>query len=227
MKVLASVFRWIKAQDAEKSEAIERANAVAFAKQDLEQLEKDRDAARDAVATIKAEMAQLERDVRDKRAAIAAKTADAEALLGRGEEELAARLCGLIEDMEAELPVLEAALERQRELCAQQEAQYQQLNQALAEARRSLKMMQTMEAVARSTEKASSVKIGDGSSALSRFKQREAAVRLRLDKAQAASALNVPAERRLEDEVRSKLGGGKGSAVLERLKAREPRRLPA
>jgi|GEM_PF-1668885 len=225
MKLLTTAFRWLKAKDAEKSEAIENANAAAFAKQDLEQLEKDRDTARDAVAEIKAEAARLERDVAAKKNAVAAKTADAEALLNAGKEDLATQVCALIEDMEAEIPVLESALLQQRNLCSQQEQQYQQLNQAVSDARRSLRMMQTMEAVAASTEKAASVKIGDGSSALARFKQRESTIRLRLDKAQAASELSAPAEQRLDDQVKSALGAGKGSSVLARLKSREQKLL--
>jgi len=221
MKLLTTVFRWLKAKDAEKSEAIENANAAAFAKQDLEQLEKDRDTARDAIASIKAEAARLERDVAAKRAAIAAKTADAEALLNAGKEDLATQVCALIENLEAEIPVLDNALLQQKNLCAQQEQQYQRLNQAVGDARRSLRMMQTMESVAASTEKAASVKIGDGSSALARFKQRESTIRLRLDKAQAASELATPAEQRLDDQVKSALGAGKGSSVLARLKSRE------
>jgi len=225
MKLLTTAFRWLKAKDAEQSEAIENANAAAFAKQDLEQLEKDRDTARDAVAGIKAEAARLERDVAAKKNAVAAKTADAEALLNAGKEDLATQVCALIEDMEAEIPVLENALLQQRNLCSQQEQQYQQLNQAVSDARRSLRMMQTMEAVAASTEKAASVKIGDGSSALARFKQRESTIRLRLDKAQAASELSAPAEQRLDDQVKSALGSGKGSSVLARLKSREQKLL--
>jgi len=222
---MTTVFRWLKAKDAEKSEAIENANAAAFAKQDLEQLERDRDTARDAIAGIKAEAARLERDVAAKKTAVAAKTADAEALLNAGKEDLAAQVCALIEDMEAEIPVLESALSQQRGLCDQQEQQYQQLNQAVSDARRSLRMMQTMEAVAASTEKAASVKVGDGSSALARFKQRESTIRLRLDKAQAASELSAPAEQRLDDQVKSALGAGKGSSVLARLKSREQKLL--
>jgi len=219
MKLLTTVFRWLKAKDAEQSEAIENANAASFAKQDLEQLEKDRDVARDAVASIKAEAARLERDVEAKKSAVAAKTSDAKALLESGNEELAAKVCALIEGMEGEIPVLEAALQQQQTLCSQQEQQYQRLNQAVSDARRSLRMMQTMEAVAASTEKAASIKIGDGSSALSRFKQREAVIRQRLDKAQAASDLGTPVEQRLEQQVESALGTGQGASVLARLKA--------
>jgi len=225
MKLLTTVFRWIKAKDAETSEAIESANAAAFAKQDLGQLEKDRDAARDAIAGIKAEVARLGRDVAAKKSAIAAKTGDAESLLAAGKEDLAAQVCALIEDMESEIPVLENALTQQRQLCDQQEQQYHQLNQAVSDARRSLRMMQTMESVAASTEKAASVKIGDGSSALARFKEREATVRLRLDKAQAASDLGVPAEQRLDDQVQAALGSQKGASVLARLKSREQKLL--
>ncbi|MBI5185110.1 MAG: PspA/IM30 family protein [Nitrospinae bacterium] len=225
MNVISSVFRWVRAKSSETAEAIETANAVAFARQDLENLEKDRDSARNAIASIKAEIARLERDVNDKKAAVAAKTADAEALLAKGKEDLAKQVCALIEDMEGEIPVLEKALEQQRQLCLQQEQQFHQLNQAVSDARRSLKMMQTMEAVAASTEKAAGVKIGDGSNALARFKKREAAIQMRLDKAQAASALSLPAEQRLDDQVKAALGSGKGVSVLARLKAREMKQL--
>lgn len=221
MKVLSSLFRWIKAKDSSASEAIENSNAVAFAKQDLEKMEKDRDAARDAVATIKAEVARLGRDVHNKKVAIIAKTSDAEALLAKGNEALATQVCAMIEDLEAEIAVLEKSLAQQQALCHQQEQQYHQLNQAVSDAGRSLKMMQTMESVAASTEKASSVKIGDGSSALARFKQREAAVQARLDKAQAASDLSLPAEEKLEEQVKAVLGDVKGGTVLARLKGKE------
>lgn len=226
MKLLSTVFRWLKAKDAAESEAIENANATAFAAQDLEQLEKDRDNARDAVAGIKAEVAGLERDVAAKKAAIAAKTDDAHALIKAGKEDLARQVCALIEDLEKEVGVLDNALTQQKGLCEQQERQYQQLNQAVSDARRSLRMMKTMEAVASSTEKAASVRIGDGSSALARFKQRESTVRRRLDKAQAASQLGAPADQKLEEQVQAALGTGKGDAVLARLKAQEPKLLP-
>lgn len=225
MNVISSVFRWVKAKSSETAEAIETANAVAFARQDLENLEKDRDTARNAIASIKAEIARLERDVNDKKAAVAAKTADAEALLAKGKEDLAKQVCGLIEEMEGEIPVLEKALEQQKQLCSQQELQFHQLNQAVSDARRSLKMMQTMEAVAASTEKAAGVKIGDGSNALARFKKREAAIQTRLDRAQAASALSLPAEQRLDDQVKAALGSGKGVSVLARLKSRDMKQI--
>jgi len=225
MNVLTSAFKWIKAQSTQAAESIENANAVAFAKQDLERLEKDRDGARDAIAGIKAEVVRLERELNEKKAVVTAKTADAETLLSRGNEDLAKQVCAMIEDVEREISVLEQALDQQKQLASQQEGQYQQLNRAVSDARRSLKMTQTMQAVAASTEKASSVKIGDGSSALARFKKREESVRMRLDKAQAASSLSVPSEQRLDDQVKAALGSGRGASVLARLKAKDQKRI--
>jgi phage shock protein A len=220
MKVLSSIIRWFKAKDAEASEAIEQEHEVAFAKQDYEAMQKDLSQVTNSIGEVKATLAGLKRDMADKQRAVSNLESDARSLLERGKEDLATKLCAEIETIEKEIEVYRTSIAQQENMLKTLEEKREQLRQAVHQAESSLRMMQTMDSVARATEKVTSVKVGDTSSALNRFQDRQSRLQKRLDKAKAIQEMATQdAGGTLKTEVDEALGRTKGTSVLERLKA--------
>lgn len=219
MKVLASIIRWFKAKDAEVADSIEREHEVDFAKQDLEAMQKDLAQMTNGVGEVKATIAGLKRDLSDKQRMVANLEEDARALLGKGKEDLATKLCQQIEALEAEIEVYKKSVEQQESMLQTLQEKRKKLQEAVQQAESSLRMIQTMDTVARASEKISSVKIGDSSSALNRFQDRQKRVQSRLDQVKAVQEM-VGEEKgeALQSEVDQALGRAKGSRVLDRLK---------
>lgn len=219
MKILQTIVRWFKAKDAEMAEKIESEHEVAFAKQDLESMQRDLAKVTNSVGEVKATIAGLKRDLAEKQRMIANLEDDARALLARGKEKLAAKLCADIETLELEAEVFAQSIEQQENMLTTLEKKRRQLQEAVHQAESSLRMMETMDAVARASDKISSVKVGDTASALTRFQNRRQRLQKRLDKAKALA--EIQAEERgesLKAEVDAALGRHKGARVLERLK---------
>lgn len=222
MKVLQSIVRWFKAKDAAAAEAIECEHEVAFAKQDLENMQRDLAQVTNSVGEIKATLAGLKRELLAKERTIANLEEDAKALLDRGKEKLAMKLCADIETVEAEVEVFRNSIQQQENMLQTLGAKRRQLQDAVYQAESSLRMMETMDSVARASEKISTVRVGDSSSALSRFQNRQKRLQQRLDKAKAINELkDEDRGQSLKNEVDSALGRSKGSKVLARLQQKK------
>lgn len=219
MKILESIVRWFKATDDQLSESIEQEHEIAFAKQDLEGMEKDLAEVTNNVGEVKATLAGLKRDLNEKQRGITNSENDARSLLDKGKEELAAKLCTEIETLEGEAKVLRTSIEQQENMLKTLEEKRKKLQDAVHQAESSLRMMQTMDSVARASEKIASVKVGDTTSALGRFKDREQRLQQRMDKAKAINEMvSQESGDSLKVEVDEALGKTKGSETLARLK---------
>ncbi len=219
MKVLQSVMRWFKAKDAKMAEAIEKENEVAFAEQDLDGMRKDFTQVSNNVGEVKASIAGLKRDLLEKKRQTENLESDARALLDKNKESLAVQLCAQIETLEQESQVYESSIAQQENMLKTLEKKRNELKAAVGQAESSLRMMQTMDSVTRASEKISSVRVGNTTSALSRFKNREKRLQSRLDKATAMNEMSVEdSGGGLKNEVDEALGRGQGSSVLARLK---------
>jgi phage shock protein A len=219
MKALASIMRWFKAKDSEVSEAIEREHEVDFAKQDLEAMQKDLAQVTNGVGEVKATIAGLKRDMGDKERMAGNLEEDARALIAKGKEELASKLCQQIEPMEAEIEVYKKTIEQQEAMLHTLQEKRSKLQEAVQQAESSLRMIQTMDTVARASEKISTVKVGESASALTRFQDRQKRVQNRLDQAKAIQEMaSEDKGELLQTEVEQALGRSKGASVLERLK---------
>ena len=182
-------------------------------------MQKDLSQITNNMGEIKATLAGLKRDLSEKQRIITNLENDAKSLLEKGKEDLATKLCMEIETLEGETSVYKKSIEQQENMLKTLEEKRKQMIEAVRQAESSLRMMQTMDSVARATEKVSSTKVGDTSSALNRFKDRQNRVQQRLDKAKAISELeSVESGTTLKSEVDEALGRAKGSSVLERLK---------
>lgn len=222
MKVLSSIVRWFKAKDEAMSDAIEKEHEVAFAKQDLNAMQKDLAQVTNSMGEVKATLTGLKRDLSDKERIIKNNEDDARSLLDKGKEELALKICAEIEALEAEAEVFRNSIKQQEGMLETLDKKRKQLYQAVKQAESSLRMMKTMDAVARASEKISTVKVGDSKSALSRFKERQNRLQNRLDKAKAINEMeNQQNGTSLKSEVDEALGRGKGSSVLARLRAKK------
>jgi len=221
MKILSSIKRWIVAKDSEVSDGIERGHEVQFAKQDLDNMKKDLGLLVSNVGTIKTNITKLKRERSEMQEESEQHERDAVLLLKAGREELAERHAGKIESLETGIKNLESSITQQEALLKTQQAQREKLRTSVDEAENSLRMMESMNAVAKSTEKISSVKIPGTDSALARFKERQARIQERLDKAQAIQeTLEENASSSLDKETAEVLGKTGGSEVLARLKAK-------
>ncbi len=221
MKLIKSIKRWIIAKDMEASEEIERGHEIQFAKQDLDAIKKDMASVTSNVGTIKSNILKLKREKTEMEAAKDQHEKDAIALIKLGKEGLAERHAGKIEGLEKRIALLEDSIKQQDNLLKIQQRQREKLSTALNEAESSMKMMESMNAVAKSTEKVSQVKLNDTSSALSRFKDRQSRIQERLDRAQSIEeTIEESSGTALDRETEEALGRAGGSDVLARLKAK-------
>lgn len=220
MKLIASISRWMKAKDADASEKIERGQEVEFAKQDMEKMKKDLAVITSNVGTIKSTITRLRRELTEMQREKEKREKDAVALLEAGNEELAKRHAVRIEALETSIQTTEAAIDQQEGMLATQQAQRKKYMDTVGEAENSLRLMESMDAVAKSTEKITAIKVEGTSNALASFKERQKRIQQRLDK---ASAIQEIAEEEsgdaLEKETEAALGRTAGSATLERLRA--------
>lgn len=222
MKMLGSIIRWFKAKDAAVAEKIEKEHELEFARQDLEGMQQDFAQVTNHVGEAKATIVGLKRDLAEKRRMISNLEEDGRALLERGKEELAAKICADIETLENEAKVFDESIAQQESMLQALEERRKQLKEAVYQAESSMRMMETMDSVARASEKISTVKTGDTSSALDRFRQRQSRVQNRLDKAKALAEMGSQERgETLKEEVDDALGRNKGARVLERLKQKK------
>ena len=219
MKVLQSMIRWFKAKDSEVAEKIERENEVAFAKQDLESMQNDLSQVTNSIGEVKATLIGLKRDMGNKERNIRNLEEDARSLLEKGREDLALKICAEIESLQTEVNILKNSVEQQEKLIQTLEDKRRVLQDAVRQAESSLRILATMASVARASEKVSQVNVGNSSSALARFKDREKNVQRRLDKAKAINEMqDTDSGKALGKEVDEALGRGRGNEVLARLK---------
>lgn len=219
MGLLGNLLKWGKVKEKEAADALEKGNEVAFAEQDLGNMEKEFKKVAENLGKIKARKLGLDRDIKEKDEEIKTRTSDAQALLDAGKEELASKHCAIVEDLQIEVATLKNAVKQTKELLTVQEKNKDQLKDAIDQARRDIKMMKTMSDVVKSNESLSVVDVGGTTSALSSFQARKKKMQERLDISKIATEEKFSSTTTsLDDETAKALGKTKGSSLLEQLK---------
>ena len=151
MKLLGSIQRWLTAKDSEYSEKMEKGHEVQFAKQDLEKMRQDMTQITRNLGTIKSTIVRLRREAAEYTAAREQHERDTLALMQSGKEGLAQRHAAKIALLEENISTLEVSVKQQEELLESQKLQRNKFSRSIAEAENSMKLMESMNAVAQAT----------------------------------------------------------------------------
>jgi phage shock protein A len=222
MALLKTLGGWFRAKDRVASDKIESSNLVEFAKNDLEDMQKDYTAVQENIGHIKARVSQLNGDIKDINDQITTNTNKATQLVAKATpeaENLAKQICASIEALEARLKINSEAVAQQEKLLAQQEDTKTALEDHLQECNNELEIMKTQQDVTSGNQTLVHVNAGSSGSAVEKFKER----RRKLDEKLAFSSAMVEQSQdhatSLAEKADKVLGTSKGSALFEKLKA--------
>lgn len=221
MGLLGRMFNIGKAKVEGAVEAAEDKNAVALAKQDVEEMKKLLNEATVNVGKIKGRIMGYERDLKAKKSEKKDLEEKAVQLLEAGAEEVASEVAIQIEAVEAEVSTLTAALAQQKNLEKQHSDTQNTLRQKINQAESQMRQLQTMNEVEKANAALTEVNQDGANSALSRFENRLKKQQERLD----ASTATIQAQKdaspeALDDKINAALGKSAGSDTLARLKAK-------
>jgi phage shock protein A len=220
MALLKTLGGWFRAKDRVASEKIEDSNIVEFAKNDLEDMEKDYTAVEENIGHIKARISQLNGEIKDINDQISVNTNKATQLVAKKTPEadsLAQQICGAIEALEKKLEINKQALAQQEGLLTQQEEVKNTLEEHMQECKNELEIMKTQKDVTEGNQ--TLVDVNAHGSSVERFKER----RKKLEEKLAFSSAMVKQTQEhsvsLAEKADKVLGTSKGSALFEKLKA--------
>jgi len=222
MGLLKSVGGWFRAKDREAGEKIENSNIVEFARNDLEDMNKDLMTVRENIGHVKARIGQLTGDIKDINDQISNNTSKAEQLLSKGTpeaENLAKQMCSAVETLQQKLQMNKDALAQQEKLLAQQQETKAVLEQHVEECRNELDLMKTQQEVTKGNESLVAVDAGASGSAVEKFKERRRKLQEKLSVSQAMVEETQEHSQSLSEKADKLLGTDKGSALFEKLKA--------
>jgi phage shock protein A len=224
MAILKTIGGWFRATDRVAAKKIEDANIIEFSTNDLEDIQKDLKTVHENKGRVKARMAQLREDITDLKEQITNNTSKAEQLLGTGKPEaetLATQMCAAVEAMEEKVKIQEAALAQQEKLLAQQETTEASLETALQDCKNELDLMKTEKAVTDANKSLVNVSANSAGSAVEKFKERRRKLKEDLHVSSAMVEETQENSKTLDQKADAMLGKSKGSALLEKLKAKK------
>lgn len=222
MALFKALGGWLKAKDREAAEAIENQNLTEFAKNDLEAMQGELRKVTQNLGSIKGRTKTMEDEIKEKKTEIKDRTAKAEQLIAADKEELAAKQCAIIETMQAEVEALTDALKQQQQLYNTQVTNRDKLRESIQACESELRLMKTQEEVTKSNEALATVNVDGAQSAVSKFQERRKKMQERLNTSQAlAEEQQASSNDSLDAETAAALGQSKGSALLEKLKAKK------
>jgi len=183
MGLLKTLFNYGKVKSNEAAEKIENSdsNRIGFAKQDLADMETQLREARAGLGRIKAKLMGFEREIKEKNSEIETRTATVKQLKEANKIALAKKNWEVVVGLKDEVEVLEASRKQFQANYDQQKANVYKLESNLSEAKRSLKMMQTMNDVKKSNEALTTIDTSGSESCLSRFEARKKKMQEDLD----------------------------------------------
>lgn len=224
MKVFGALGRLFKAADAKASQKIEDVNITEFAEQDLEQMRSELQKVTKNCGEIKGRIMTMSENIADKKKEVKDRTKKAEQLLSSGAdnaEDLAGQQCAIVERLETEAKAMEDALSQQKQLLTQQEANKRKLQDTIRGCESELSIMKTQQDVIKSNESLSVVNMDGAKSASSKFADRQKRMRERMNISKAmAEEQNAGTTSSLDEQTNAALGTTAGSALLEKLKAK-------
>lgn len=222
MALLKTLGGWFRAKDRVASEKIEDTNLVEFAKNDLEDMQKDYTAVQENIGHIKARISQLNGDIKDINDQVSTNTNKATQLIAKATpeaENLAKQICASIEALEAKLKINTEAVAQQEKLLAQQEETKDTLESHMQECKNELEIMKTQQDVTNGNQTLVHVNAGSSGSAVEKFKER----RRKLDEKLAFSSAMVEQSQdhatSLAEKADKVLGTSKGSTLFDKMKA--------
>jgi len=218
MGLFKTLINLTKVKSAEAAEKIEDTNRVGFAKQDLSDMETQLRESRAGLGRVKAKLMGFERDIKEKNGEIENRTSTVKQLKTAGKIDLAKRNWEIVVDLKDEVGILEASKKQFQGNYDQQKANVEKLEKNLSEAKRSLKMMQTMQDVKNSNEALTSVDTSGSESALSRFERRQKKMQEELDTSTAIlEEQNTGSSDDLDAQSAKALGTVKGQSEFDLL----------
>lgn len=213
-----TLFGLANAKQAEAAEKIEDKNRVAFAKQDIEAVEKQLREARLAVGNMKGRLMGLDRQFKEKKDEAFSREEKAKALKAAEKTDLAMQQWNLRCELMEEAETLQKSRDQLQGTYEKQKANVMELESNLNAMKRSLDRMKTMEEVKKSNETLSAVDTSGSKSALERFKERERKSQQDLDTSTALMEESADATESLDDATEKALSGGvKDSAGFDAL----------
>jgi len=214
MGLLKNLFTWGKARSDEAAEKVENSDPIGFAKQEIQEIEDQKNAARTNVGKMKAQILAIKRELKENQSEYDNTISKAKALKESKPElalklaERAAETKEAIDTNEVSLKTLEGHLEKQQK-------NFDALEKAVKQANRDLKSMKSMDQVTKSTEALNSVDLEGSESALSKFKGRKERMKMKMDEVEAIA--DTKGED-LDAQADAALGkGSKGADLLASL----------
>lgn len=221
MKFLKTLFNVAKAKDAEAAEALEDANAMSLAKQDVAKMQEQLAEVTKNLGSIKGRVKGLERGITEKKQMMKDDEHKALQLLEASKEDLAQQVAARIESTKAEMESEQILIKQQKDLCSKHDANKAKLQQAIQDCESELKMMKTMNEVNKSNEALTVVNTSGAESARSKFQARREKMQAKLDTSSSIlEEQESGAPGNLDNEVEAALGKSKGSDTLAALKAK-------
>lgn len=222
MGLFKSLLGLAKAKSDEAAQKIEDENATAFAKQDLEKMKEDRSKVIANLGQIKGRLMSLKDDIKEKEKEIKDRTAKATQLLEAGKEDLAQSQCARVEGIQDEVNMLKDSLKTQEQLCSEQERNLSDLTATIQDCENQMRTIKTMEDVRKSNDSLAAVDIHGSMSAAAKFQERRKRMKEKLNASRAtAEAQRMGTSSELDERTNEALGNSKGSALLEKLKAKQ------
>ena len=224
MDLLKTLGGWFRARDRQASEKLEQTNIVEFAKNDLEDMNKDLKTVHENIGHIKARIAQYQDDIKELESQIANNTSKAEQLLAKGDpklEELAKQMCTQVESLDQKLAMNKQALEQQEALLIKQRETETSLEEHIQECTNELELMKTQKEVTDANKSLVNVSADASGSAVDKFKARRRKLQEELRVSSAMVEETQDHAKTLEEKADAALGIGKGSALFEKLKAKK------
>jgi phage shock protein A len=224
MGLFKSLFGLARAKDRDVANAIEEKNIIGFAQNDLEDIQKDLDKARDNIGHIKGRIKSITEEIADLDDQIKNNLSKAEQLIGTGKpgaEELARQMCAKADSLDAQKKVQERALESQKKLLEQQESVEKELEGAFEECHNEMELMKTEHEVTEGNDSLTKVDSSSAQSAVSKFRERRKKMTEKLYTSEALAEQTKERGKSLDQKADELLGNNKGSATFEKLKAKK------
>jgi phage shock protein A len=224
MALLKTLGGWFRAKDRQTADKIEQTNIVEFAKNDLEDMDKDYRTVQENIGHVKARIAQLNDDIKEIGDQITSNTAKAELLLTKtgntDAEALAQQMCSAVESLEQKLDMNKQALVQQEKLLEQQKTTKATLEQHIQECKNELDLMKTQKEVTDANKTLVHVSSDSSGSSVEKFKERRRKLQEELRVSTAMVEETQDHATSLEEKADKLLGTDKGSALFAKLKAK-------
>jgi len=222
MGLVKTLGGWFHAKDRQTAEKIEDSDPVEFAKNDLEEMNKDLTTVHENIGHVKARIATINDDIKEINDQIANNTTKAKLLIDKGTpdaEALAKQMCSAVSALNAKLDINKDALAQQEKLLVQQQETEATLEGHIQECTNELSIMKTQKEVTDGNNTLVHVDAGASGSAVEKFHDR----RKKLQEQLAMSTAMVEETQKHSESLDAKadklLGVDKGSSLFDSLKA--------